>query len=217
MFGPSKNTKQKYIDGTRRWQNSNLRNVLWHEWSSKSLNQMERGLRNMYDYSEVLKLLKKFPSLQKLATPPSFTISSGQGLQGGLNRRIKTVKDAIKDFKKIKQRQKLYLVVLDSINKLIKKYEPKSIMMFNKNMSSIKRNTSNIIGTGEEVMKMKSIIKKYFPITSKISGGGLNNLGSLQWTVAVITEGRDENESYNVSNRAINKLKMELNYFLNKK
>jgi len=30
-------------------------------------------------------------------------------------------------------------------------------------------------------------------------------------------EGRDENESYNVSNRAINKLKMELNYFLNKK
>jgi len=69
MFGPSKNTKQKYIDGTRRWQNSNLRNVLWHEWSSKSLNQMERGLRNMYDYSEVLKLLKKFPSLEKLATP----------------------------------------------------------------------------------------------------------------------------------------------------
>jgi len=49
MFGPSKNTKQKYIDGTRRWQNSKLRNVLWHEWLSKSLNQMERGLRNMYD------------------------------------------------------------------------------------------------------------------------------------------------------------------------
>lgn len=216
MFGPSKNTKQKYIDGTRRWQNSNLRNVLWHEWSSKSLNQMERGLRNMYDYSEVLKLLKKFPSLEKLATPPSFTISSGQGLQGGLNQRIKTVKDAIKEFKKIKQRQKLYLVVLNSINKLIKKYEPKSIMMFNKNMSSIKRNTSNSSATYEEVMKMKSIIKKYSPITSKISGlDGF--LPALVWTMAVIMEGRDENGSYNVSNRAINKLKMELNYFLNKK
>ena len=216
MFGPSKNTKQKYIDGTRRWQNSNLRNVLWHEWSSKSLNQMERGLRNMYDYSEVLKLLKKFPSLEKLATPPSFTISSGQGLQGGLNRRIKTVKDAIKEFKKIKQRQKLYLVVLNSINKLIKKYEPKSIMMFNKNMSSIKRNTSNSSATYEEVMKMKSIIKKYSPIISKISGlDGF--LPALVWTMAVIMEGRDENGSYNVSNRAINKLKMELNYFLNKK
>lgn len=216
MFGPSKNTKQKYIDGTRRWQNSNLRNVLWHEWSSKSLNQMERGLRNMYDYSEVLKLLKKFPSLEKLATPPSFTISSGQGLQGGLNQRIKTVKDAIKEFKKIKQRQKLYLVVLNSINKLIKKYEPKSIMMFNKNMSSIKRNTSNSSATYEEVMKMKSIIKKYSPIISKISGlDGF--LPALVWTMAVIMEGRDENGSYNVSNRAINKLKMELNYFLNKK
>ena len=216
MFGPSKNTKQKYIDGTRRWQNSNLRNVLWHEWSSKSLNQMERGLRNMYDYSEVLKLLKKFPSLEKLATPPSFTISSGQGLQGGLNQRIKTVKDAIKEFKKIKQRQKLYLVVLNSINKLIKKYEPKSIMMFNKNMSSIKRNTSNSSATYEEVMKMKSIIKKYSPITSKISGlDGF--LPALVWTMAVIMEGRDENRSYNVSNRAINKLKTELNYFLNKK
>ena len=216
MFGPSKNTKQKYIDGTRRWQNSNLRNVLWHEWSSKSLNQMERGLRNMYDYSEVLKLLKKFPSLEKLATPPSFTISSGQGLQGGLNQRIKTVKDAIKEFKKIKQRQKLYLVVLNSINKLIKKYEPKSIMMFNKNMSSIKRNTSNSSATYEEVMKMKSIIKKYSPIISKISGPD-DFLRALGWTIAMIMEGRDENGSYNVSNRAINKLKMELNYFLNKK
>lgn len=170
----------------------------------------------MYDYSEVLKLLKKFPSLEKLATPPSFTISSGQGLQGGLNQRIKTVKDAIKEFKKIKQRQKLYLVVLNSINKLIKKYEPKSIMMFNKNMSSIKRNTSNSSATYEEVMKMKSIIKKYSPIISKISGlDGF--LPALVWTMAVIMEGRDENGSYNVSNRAINKLKMELNYFLNKK
>lgn len=170
----------------------------------------------MYDYSEVLKLLKKFPSLEKLATPPSFTISSGQGLQGGLNQRIKTVKDAIKEFKKIKQRQKLYLVVLNSINKLIKKYEPKSIMMFNKNMSSIKRNTSNSSATYEEVMKMKSIIKKYSPITSKISGlDGF--LPALVWTMAVIMEGHDENGSYNVSNRAINKLKTELNYFLNKK
>ena len=135
MLGPSKNTKQNYIDGIRRWQNSNLRNVMWYEWSSKSLNQMERGLRNMYDYSEVLKLLKKFPSLEKLATPPSFTISSGQGLQGGLNQRIKTVKDSIEEFKISKQKQKIHLFVLDSINKLIKKYEPKSIMMFNKNMS----------------------------------------------------------------------------------
>ena len=50
MLGPSKNTKQNYIDGIRRWQNSNLRNVMWYEWSSKSLNQIERGLRNMYDY-----------------------------------------------------------------------------------------------------------------------------------------------------------------------
>ena len=212
MFGPSKNTKQKYIDGIRRWQNSNLRNVMWYEWTTKSLNQMERALRNMYDYSEVLKLLKKFPSLQKLATPPR-----DRSLHDGLNRRIKTVKDSIEDFKQLKQRQKIHLFVLNSINKLIKKYEPKSIMMFNKNMSSIKRNTSNSSATYEEVMKMKSIIKKYFPITSKISGGGLNNLGSLQWTVAVIMEGRDENERYNVSNRAINKLKMELNYFLNKK
>jgi hypothetical protein len=217
MLGPSKNTKQNYIDGIRRWQNSNLRNVMWYEWSSKSLNQMERGLRNMYDYSEVLKLLKKFPSLEKLATPPSFTISSGQGLQGGLNQRIKTVKDSIEEFKISKQKQKIHLFVLDSINKLIKKYEPKSIMMFNKNMSSIKRNTSNIIGTGEEIKKMKIIINKYQPIVSKISGGGLNNLGSFKWTMAMLTEGRDGNGSYNVSNRAINKLKTELNYFLNKK
>ena len=177
---------------------------------------MERGLRNMYDYSEVLKLLKKFPSLQKLATPPSFTISSGQGLQGGLNQRIKTVKDAIKEFKKIKQRQKLYLVVLNSINKLIKKYEPKSIMMFNKNLSSIKRNTSsNYSATYEEVMKMKSIIKKYFPIISKISDRV--GLMSFKWTTERIADGSDVNVNGIASNRAINKLKTELNYFLNKK
>ena len=212
MFGPSKNTKQKYIDGIRRWQNSNLRNVLWHEWTTKSLNQMERALRNMYDYSEVLKLLRKYPSLRKLATPPQ-----DRSLYDGLNRRIKTVKDNIKEFKISKQRQKIHLFVLDSINKLIKKYEPKSIMMFNKNMSSIKRNTSNYSGTDEEIKKMKILINKYGPIVSKISGGGLNNLDSFKWTMAMLTEGRDENRSYNVSNRAINKLKMELNYFLNKK
>lgn len=212
MFGPSKNTKQKYIDGIRRWQNSNLRNVLWHEWTTKSLNQMERALRNMYDYSEVLKLLRKYPSLRKLATPPQ-----DRSLYDGLNRRIKTVKDNIKEFKISKQRQKIHLFVLDSINKLIKKYEPKSIMMFNKNMSSIKRNTSNAIGTGEEIKKMKILINKYGPIVSKISGGGLNNMDSFQWTMAMLTEGRDENRSYNISNRAINKLKTELNYFLNKK
>jgi len=212
MFGPSKTTKQKYIDGIRRWQNSNLRNVLWHEWTTKSLNQMERALRNMYDYSEVLKLLRKYPSLRKLATPPQ-----DRSLYDGLNRRIKTVKDNIKEFKISKQRQKIHLFVLDSINKLIKKYEPKSIMMFNKNMSSIKRNTSNYSGTDEEIKKMKILINKYGPIVSKISGGGLNNLDSFKWTMAMLTEGRDENRSYNVSNRAINKLKMELNYFLNKK
>jgi hypothetical protein len=212
MFGPSKNTKQKYIDGIRRWQNSNLRNVLWHEWTTKSLNQMERALRNMYDYSEVLKLLRKYPSLQKLATPPR-----DRSLHDGINGRIKTVKDIIKAFKITKQRQKIHLFVLDSINKLIKKYEPKSIMMFTKNMSSVKRNTSNIIGTDEEINKMKIIINKYQPIVSKISGGGLNNLGSFQWTMAMLTEGRDDNRSYNISNRAINKLKTELNYFLNKK
>ena len=212
MFGPSKITKQKYIDGIRRWQNSNLRNVLWHEWTTKSLNQMERALRNMYDYSEVLKLLKKYPSLQKLATPPQ-----DRSLYDGINRRIKTVKDIIKAFKITKQRQKIHLFVLDSINKLIKKYEPKSIMMFTKNMSSVKRNTSNINGTDEEINKMKIIINKYQPIVSKISGGGLNNLGSFQWTMAMLTEGRDDNKIYNISNRAINKLKTELNYFLNKK
>jgi len=212
MFGPSKNTKQKYIDGIRRWQNSNLRNVLWHEWTTKSLNQMERALRNMYDYSEVLKLLKKYPSLQKLATPPR-----DRSLYDGINRRIKTVKDIIKAFKISKQRQKIHLFVLDSINKLIKKYEPKSIMMFTKNMSSVKRNTSNINGTDEEINKMKIIINKYQPIVTKISGGGLNNLGSFQWTMAMLTEGRDDNKIYNISNRAINKLKTELNYFLNKK
>ena len=212
MFGPSKTTKQKYIDGIRRWQNSNLRNVLWHEWTTKSLNQMERALRNMYDYSEVLKLLRKYPSLRKLATPPQ-----DRSLYDGLNRRIKTVKDNIKEFKISKQRQKIHLFVLDSINKLIKKYEPKSIMMFNKNMSSIKRNTSNYSGTDEEIKKMKILINKYGPIVSKISGGGLNNLDSFKWTMAMLTEGRDENRSYNISNRAINKLKTELNYFLNKK
>ena len=212
MFGPSKNTKQKYIDGIRRWQNSNLRNVLWHEWTTKSLNQMERALRNMYDYSEVLKLLRKYPSLQKLATPPQ-----DRSLYDGINRRIKTVKDIIKAFKITKQRHNIHLFVLDSINKLIKKYEPKSIMMFTKNMSSVKRNTSNIIGTDEEINKMKIIINKYQPIVSKISGGGLNNLGSFQWTMAMLTEGRDDNKIYNISNRAINKLKTELNYFLNKK
>ena len=63
----------------------------------------------------------------------------------------------------------------------------------------------------------KIIINKYQPIVSKISGGGLNNLGSFKWTMAMLTEGRDGNGSYNVSNRAINKLKTELNYFLNKK
>jgi len=169
-------------------------------------------LRNMYDYSEVLKLLRKYPSLRKLATPPQ-----DRSLYDGLNRRIKTVKDNIKEFKISKQRQKIHLFVLDSINKLIKKYEPKSIMMFNKNMSSIKRNTSNYSGTDEEIKKMKILINKYGPIVSKISGGGLNNLDSFKWTMAMLTEGRDENRSYNVSNRAINKLKMELNYFLNKK
>jgi hypothetical protein len=217
MFGPSKNTKQKYIDGIRRWQNSNLRNVMWYEWTTKSLNQMERALRNMYDYSEVLKLLRKYPSLQKLATLPR-----DRSLHDGLNRRIKTVKDSIEDFKQLKQRQKIHLFVLNSINKLIKKYEPKSIMMFTKNMSSIKRNTSNAIGTGEEIKKMKIIINKYFPIISKISGGGLNNLRSLQWTMAMLAEGRDEPvegkpSPYNISNRVKNKLKTELNYFLNKK
>ena len=83
-------------------------------------------------------------------------------------------------------------------------------------MSSIKRNTSNSSATYEEVMKMKSIIKKYSPIISKISGPD-DFLRALGWTIAMIMEGRDENGSYNVSNRAINKLKMELNYFLNKK
>ena len=72
----------------------------------------------MYDYSEVLKLLRKYPSLQKLATPPQ-----DRSLHDGLNRRIKTVKDSIEEFEISKQRQKIHLFVLDSINKLIKKIQ----------------------------------------------------------------------------------------------